>query len=852
MAAPPTPVPIEVLLEHRAWVHRVARALVADDATGDDLEQEAWVRAHTKPPRHGGALKAWLGTVLRRAASDARRSERRRKRREVAAARPERQRSTLDLVTEAEALKRVVTALLDLEEPYRTAIFLRYFDGMTPPQIAERTGVPLETARTRLKRGLDRLRERFDRESGGRRATWMLVLLPLAERAAPEPKLPVRGVSGIGTTLGALIMTMQTKSGLAVVALALLALGAFVGMRPEPDDTPAELASTAPPPGLAQAPGLRPAPARGGPAVKAGTAPDRVADAGGDTAPLSPSGGACGVLLEVLDEHGAHVRSGTVTLASGGGSSIVRLLKRAELTRRMAEEPARFRWLLDPVDLEKGNPAEVGEIPAEFEGLELEARAEVPPYAPVVAVLPPLVAGKLVGARWNVVPGRRVDFVVRAATDGRPVSNARIVSLTEISRRGVSPEDVAAPDGAGWATTGADGCATVAELGPGPHDVEILAEGYRPGRFDAAVLDGEPVVVRLDVSHDDAVLEVVVRDPVGGPVAGQRVLLNTRLRLTPLALATDASGIARFERLPPGIQTLRLESRSWVLRARDAQWPGGPRCTTFAYVEDLPPGGTRTISLGYLPTGGEMTFDVVDPAGAPLAGVGVRFVGMLSPHGTTDARGRVEFPELAPGRYRPQLLPRGGDEWLCPERDLRDGETLAVRCVLGRHSISGVVRAGSEGHPPILGASVYADGDLGAGAASGPDGSYVIRSAAPGRYRIEASSVGFANVGVTVDVPGDADAIAPVILLVRGGRILLRAAPADRDALGAARLRLVDPERREVPLGQDVSGGEDFRRTHLLAPGRYVLEIGSAGRAVAGRAIDVEDGKDSIVLLSAP
>src|SRR5436190_4402185 len=89
VAKPASPASMEELWAHRAWVHRVARALVADPSRADDLEQETWIRAQASPPRHGSALKAWLGTVMRRLASDLRRSDRRRLRRERVAARPE-------------------------------------------------------------------------------------------------------------------------------------------------------------------------------------------------------------------------------------------------------------------------------------------------------------------------------------------------------------------------------------------------------------------------------------------------------------------------------------------------------------------------------------------------------------------------------------------------------------------------------------------------------------------------------------------------------------------------------------------------------------------------------------------
>src|SRR5260370_310211 len=39
------------LLQHSAWVRRLARGLVRDDALADDLGQEAWLAALRPPPR---------------------------------------------------------------------------------------------------------------------------------------------------------------------------------------------------------------------------------------------------------------------------------------------------------------------------------------------------------------------------------------------------------------------------------------------------------------------------------------------------------------------------------------------------------------------------------------------------------------------------------------------------------------------------------------------------------------------------------------------------------------------------------------------------------------------------------
>lgn len=53
-------------------------------------------------------------------------------------------------------------ALEALEEPYRETVALRYFAGLTVPEIAEVCDRPQGTVKTHLHRGLLRLRERLD------------------------------------------------------------------------------------------------------------------------------------------------------------------------------------------------------------------------------------------------------------------------------------------------------------------------------------------------------------------------------------------------------------------------------------------------------------------------------------------------------------------------------------------------------------------------------------------------------------------------------------------------------------------------------------------------------------------
>lgn len=46
-----------------------------------------------------------------------------------------------------------------MDEPYREVVALRFFAELSLPEIAEATGRPLNTVKTHLRRGMERLRD---------------------------------------------------------------------------------------------------------------------------------------------------------------------------------------------------------------------------------------------------------------------------------------------------------------------------------------------------------------------------------------------------------------------------------------------------------------------------------------------------------------------------------------------------------------------------------------------------------------------------------------------------------------------------------------------------------------------
>jgi len=267
------PTAAEHLLAHRAWLRRMARALVGDGPDADDLEQEVWLHAVRRPPRVLATPRAWLATVLRRVRASRLRALTRRGRHERASAlAPRESPDTADLAAEADLHRRVTEAVLTLPEPYRGTILLRYVGDRTLKQVAECQGVPLETARTRHRRGLTMLREALDARPGGRRA-WSLLLLP-------GPSQPA-ATGALAPSLGGSLV-MGAKS---VAAAVLLALGALCVWLATSSDDPDPAATNA------TARTDESAHERAAPHLEGSGRSPRSARARGDTADARPSHG---------------------------------------------------------------------------------------------------------------------------------------------------------------------------------------------------------------------------------------------------------------------------------------------------------------------------------------------------------------------------------------------------------------------------------------------------------------------------------------------------------------------------------------------------------------------------------
>lgn len=208
--------PHEVLLQHQAFLRALARGLLGDEHAADDAVQTAWVAAVERPPEGLDTPRAWMARVTQNVAGKLRRSEGRRAARERAAARREALPSTAETVEREELLRSVTDAVLALEEPYRSTVMSRYYEGLDARAIAARERLPLATVRSRLSRALARLREQLDRRHGGREV-WGMGLAALLgwERFAPLGA----ATAGSGSTTSVLVGTTIMTSKLNLIAL---------------------------------------------------------------------------------------------------------------------------------------------------------------------------------------------------------------------------------------------------------------------------------------------------------------------------------------------------------------------------------------------------------------------------------------------------------------------------------------------------------------------------------------------------------------------------------------------------------------------------------------------------------
>jgi RNA polymerase sigma factor (sigma-70 family) len=781
------PVRLETLLVHRAWVRAVARALVADENDADDVEQQTWLLALRSPPRHGASLRGWLGVAARNVARQLGRGRSRRARHEGDLAPHRDAPPTADLVAEAELQQRIGRAVLDLDEPFREAVLLRYFEGLPPAAVADRLGVPVETVRSRLRRAHERLRGRLDEDAGGR-AAWAAVLWGRTSRS--HESLGVREFVR-SVPVGGAAMTAAQKLAAAAVLVALATAGTWVALRPAgreaaPDETAAAPATTS------DADASRPRTRRAGAATEEADPAAATAALPGDDLPPP-------VDLDRadrdLDLHG------TVVDAAGRGVHGARI---AAVTY-----PWRAASVLNHAahDLEDATAATRSARDGTFalrlaRGRSVALRVAADGFATLE--MSSVLAGERV--RVTLRPGVRLVVALTDA-EGAPLDGAAVrVFASGNAEQGIDLEV--------RGTSGADGICAFDGLPPGlkVFVAPTHAKGY--GSWTAVALpENGDIRTEIRLKPGRTLTGRVIDASTRAPIAGARIGMNWTMEM---AVATAADGTYALPGWTGhGVQEVRVRAEGY---ASDEKVVGAAEQVDFA------------LQPGYAAHGRIVGADGQPVDGALVTLIASQFVQndqrTSDGYATTAADGRFRITSLTVDMHHALVVVASGHGRIRREtpyvRSATDVDLGDVVLPAPRR-VEGVV-VGDDG-APLTRLAVTLSGwkerqetalSYGAsvGCATDDVGRFRFADVAPGSYQIVVRPPGAPELQAQVHV-ADRDVLDVRIARSEMRTVRFTVTDADAKPLGGALVSLMDSSNRSVRAETSAEG----RAEVTLPPG---------------------------------
>ena len=610
---------LEVVLQHGEFLSHLARGLVDDDAAAEDLEQDVWLALLARRTRPAGedevrSWRAWLTRVAQNLASNRRRSAARRSKREAEVNPPQPLLTPEEISRREELRRRVIGALFKLEEPYLSTLLYRFYEELAPSEIAVHTDVPVDTVKTRLRRGIALLRSELDREFG-ERSHWLHAFVPL-----------LGGLPATSSTSGPAVLTwlgvFVSFKKVAVVLIAVVGLIWYATS--QPSDSPLSKSSDT---SGSSAPILQP-PALGEQQTTASlTASDRSGVHPPDTltARDHPQG---------TDRGGAVDTTGTVSYPDEdpveGIEVIVRQSTRPGVTQAIgsAKTNQDGEFTLSRV------PAGPIQVELRFADgayrhrFELDSIAELP--NPIVIDRNPSVflAGRVIG---DGAPPSRLDFWL------------------------LRPDGVRSMGSVSWEDS------ALRNIASGAYDIYIQAEGFPSLRTQFTV---ERDDIRIPVTLDSTLAhEVHVVSAEGRSVPDASVRISVRFGRSNLSsppAITDASGTVEAF-LQPG-QSIEVSAEGHASRFVDV-------------TADKIEGRRLTVTL---PTTGSLTVEVVDARGKTVDGIRVDYRSTTRGAPTDLVLGTLANRLVAPitkdGKAEIFDLPAGAYRLMFK----RDGRTLGM------------------------------------------------------------------------------------------------------------------------------------------------------------------------------
>jgi protocatechuate 3,4-dioxygenase beta subunit len=394
--------------------------------------------------------------------------------------------------------------------------------------------------------------------------------------------------------------------------------------------------------------------------------------------------------------------------------------------------------------------------------------------------------------------GRVVD------TYGQPVTGARV-------RLGSSPW------GGGSTTTDEAGSFRLENVEPGVYRLTAEAEEHGAATLDEVQVASAPV--------DGLDLRLLPMGSISGRVLGVELDELARLRVVAGSASegvqwrtavVDYQGRYRIERLAPG---------AWLVQA--TLEGDGRRAERRVEVE-----AGRKAQLDLELEAGLFLSGIVLRDDEPVVAAGIQVLGLdVARQGSarSDYLGRFRVGGLAPGRYRVEVQAGGSPLPHVREIDLLGDEEITVELRPG--GLAGIVLADTGA--PIEGAQVSIEPHYRSAIGHQPSqairtddaGSFRLREAAPGTYRVTVRKEGCAEAASTVEVPADGESVELRFVLEPTARPRVgersatppercRRAPRRAARSGARRRRAAGPAPETAssrPIGRRVGSACDLR-----------------------------------------
>ncbi len=164
----------ELYARHGRLVYGLALRIVGDQEAAEEVCQDVFLRAWEKADTYRlekAQVRTWLARIARNRAIDVLRRKGSREARardaweEMKSAALETSAGPGPSLEDEDMRARISRAILSLSQEQRSALSLAFFQGQTHRQIAETTGEPLGTIKSRIRSAMLRLRELLQSEA---------------------------------------------------------------------------------------------------------------------------------------------------------------------------------------------------------------------------------------------------------------------------------------------------------------------------------------------------------------------------------------------------------------------------------------------------------------------------------------------------------------------------------------------------------------------------------------------------------------------------------------------------------------------------------------------------------------